>query len=50
MLPWILAFALSSAPMQESDPAALLPPTAQPDYSAEVKMEFRLNSLRSSRI
>ena len=37
MLPWILAFALSSAPMQESDPAALLPPTASPDYSAEIK-------------
>ena len=37
MLPWILAFALSSAPMQESDPATLLPPTASPDYSAEIK-------------
>ena len=37
MLPWILAFALSSAPMKESDPAAVSPPTASPDYSAEVQ-------------
>jgi len=38
MLPWILAFGLSTAPLQESDPGGVSSSTASPDYSADVQL------------
>lgn len=37
MLPWILAFSLTTAPMHESDPSGVLSSTASPNYSADVQ-------------
>ena len=38
MLPWILAFSLSAAPMEESDPGTAAPSAVSPDYSADVQL------------
>ena len=44
MLPWILAFSLSAAPMEESDPGTAAPSAVSPDYSADVQLITQLIS------
>ncbi|MBV8417238.1 MAG: DUF3225 domain-containing protein [Verrucomicrobia bacterium] len=38
MLPWILAFSLSAAPLEESDPGTAAPSAVSPNYSADVQL------------